>query len=77
MSCELALSVALSFAQAVQLGLRWRPVEDQRRHGALDLLAADFDESSAVVKRLRLLAHCMLPTTCCADDATAAPATWR
>jgi hypothetical protein len=51
------------------LGSPWLPVEEHERRGALDLLAAEFDERSGAVKRVRSLLHCMRAGTRYADAA--------
>ena len=50
------------------LGAPWLPVEEHARRGALDLMAAEFDERSGAVKRLRALAHCMRRDTSYVDE---------
>ena len=51
------------------LGSPWLDVEEHARRAALDLMAAEFDEHSGAIKRLRALAHCMRRDTSYVDDA--------
>jgi hypothetical protein len=41
------------------LGSPWSPIEEHERRGALDLLAAEFDDRSGTIRRVRTLAHRM------------------
>ena len=59
----------LSDAQWAALGSPWLPVEDPARRGALELVAAEFDERSGAIKRLGSLAHCLLRSTRYVDEA--------
>lgn len=53
----------LSDAQWAALGSPWLAVEEHHRRGALELMAAEFDERSGAIKQLRSLQHCMLRST--------------
>ena len=64
--------LALTDAQWAALGSPWLPVEDHGQRGALDLTAAEFDDRSGAIKRVRSLLHCMLPSTCYVDEARGA-----
>jgi hypothetical protein len=60
--------LALTDAQWAALGSPWLAVEDQHRRGALELMAAEFDEHSGAIKRVRSLQDCMLRSTCYAME---------
>jgi len=51
--------IELADAQWAVLGAPWLPVEEHARRGALDLMAAEFDERSGAIKRLGALRHRM------------------
>lgn len=59
----------LTDAQWAALGAPWLPVEEHADRGALDLLVAEFDERSGVIKRLHALRDGMKRSTCHADGA--------
>ncbi len=61
----------LADAQWAALGSPWLPVEAHAERGALDLMVAEFDERSGVIKRLRALCDGMQRSTCHADEAPA------
>lgn len=66
--------LTLTDAQWAALGSPWLPVEHHAQRGALELVAAEFDERSGAIKRLGSLAHCLLRSTRYVDEAqTAAP----
>lgn len=60
--------LAVTDAQWAALGSPWLPVEHHAQRGALELVAAEFDERSGAIKRLGSLAHCLLPSTRYADE---------
>ena len=60
--------LALSDAQWAALGAPWLPVEEHARAGALDLMAAEFDDRSGAIKSLRALRHCMQRSLRYVDD---------
>ena len=64
----------LSDAQWAALGAPWLPVEAHERRAALDLMVAEFDECSGVIKRLRTLRDGMKRSTCHVDEAAGRPA---
>ena len=66
----------LSDAQWAALGSPWLPVEDPARRGALELVAAEFDERSGAIKRLGSLAHCLLRSTRYVDEAPSPLPDW-
>ncbi len=51
--------ILLPEARWAALGAPWLPVEQHEQRGALDLMAAEFDERTGAVKRPRTLAGCM------------------
>ena len=51
--------LALQDDRWAALGSPWSPVEEHERRGALDLLAAEFDECSGAIRRPRSLMHRM------------------
>lgn len=55
--------LALTDARWAALGSPWLPVEEHHQRGALELMAAEFDERTGAVKRVRSLQHCMLRST--------------
>jgi len=57
----------LTDAQWAALGSPWLPVEVHQQRAALDLVAAEFDERSGAIKRVRSLLHCLSPSTCYVD----------
>jgi len=59
----------LSDAQWAAAGAPWLPVDDPQHAGALELMAAEFDEQSGAIKRPQTLAHCMQRSTVYADPA--------
>lgn len=61
----------LTEAQWTALGSPWLPVEEHERRGALDLMAAEFDDRSGAIKGLRALQRCMRRDTSYVDDAAA------
>lgn len=61
----------LSDAQWAALGSPWLPVAQHA--GALELMAAEFDEQTGAIKSPRSLAHCLLASTVYADE-SAGPA---
>ena len=64
----------LSDAQWAALGAPWLPVEVYESRAALDLMVAEFDERSGVIKRLRALRDGMKRSTCHVDEAAGRPA---
>jgi len=60
--------ILLTDAHWAALGAPWLPVEEHERRGALDLMVAEFDERSGVIKRLRALRDCMKRSTCHIDE---------
>jgi hypothetical protein len=64
--------LALTDAQWAALGSPWLPVEAHAQRGALELVAAEFDERSGAIKRLRSLAPCLLRSTRYVDEAPTA-----
>ena len=69
--CEqifLSGELALTDAQWAAVGSPWLPVEEHQRRGALDLMAAEFDDRSGAIKSLRSLKGCMLSSTCYVDE---------
>ena len=60
--------LALNDAQWAALGSPWLPVEEHHQRGALELMAAEFDERSGAIKRVRSLVNCMLRSTCYVQD---------
>ncbi len=60
--------ILLPDARWEALGAPWLPVEAQQARGALDLMAAEFDERTGAVKRPRSLAHCMRRDLSYVDD---------
>lgn len=65
--------LALCDERWAALGSPWQAVETYAGRGALDLMAAEFDEQSGVIKRLSALAGCMLRSTCYVDEHPALP----
>ena len=63
--------LALSDARWAALGSPWLEVEAHAGRGALDLMAAEFDEQSGTIKRVSALADCMLRSTCYVEEAQA------
>ena len=63
--------LALADAKWALLGSPWLPVEHHAQRGALELVAAEFDERSGAIKRLGSLAHCLLRSTRYADEGPA------
>ena len=63
--------LALTDAQWAALGSPWLPVETHAQSGALELVAAEFDERSGAIKGLRSLAHCLLRSTRYVDEGAA------
>ena len=63
----------LSDAQWAALGAPWLPVEAHDSRAALDLMVAEFDERSGVIKRLRALRDGMKRSTCHVDEAAGRP----
>jgi hypothetical protein len=55
-------------AQWAALGAPWLPVEEHDTRGALDLMVAEFDETSGAVKALRGIRDCMKRSTCHVDE---------
>lgn len=60
----------LTDAQWALLGTPWRPVEWHQERAALDLMVAEFDDRSGVIKGLRALKDCMKRSTCHVDPHT-------
>jgi hypothetical protein len=60
--------LALTDGQWAALGSPWQPVEMHAQRGALELVAAEFDERSGAIKRLRTLAQCLLRSTRYVDE---------
>ncbi|WP_374566541.1 hypothetical protein [Ideonella sp.] len=60
----------LTDTQWAALGAPWLPVEEHDRRGALDLMVAEFDERSGVIKRLHALRDGMKRSTCHVDEST-------
>jgi hypothetical protein len=58
----------LTDARWAALGAPWLPVEQHEHRGALDLMAAEFDERSGAIKSLRALKDCMKRSTCHVDE---------
>jgi hypothetical protein len=58
----------LTDARWAALGAPWLPVEQHECRGALDLMAAEFDERSGAIKSLRALKECMKRSTCYVDE---------
>jgi len=58
----------LGDARWAALGAPWLPVAWHAERAALDLMVAEFDERSGVVKRVRALADCMKAATCHVDE---------
>ena len=52
--------LALTDAQWAALGSPWLAVDEHQHRGALELMAAEFDERSGAIKRLGSLTDCML-----------------
>ena len=65
--------LALSDAQWAVLGAPWLPVGHDEHRDALDLMAAEFDDRSGAIQRVRSLLHCMSPSTSYADEAETPP----
>ena len=74
-SCQVFLSgeLALSDAHWAALGSPWLPVEAHEPRAALDLMAAEFDERSGAIKRLRALRGCMRRELSYLDEAAPTP----
>jgi hypothetical protein len=51
--------LALPDTRWAALGSPWSPIEEHERRGALDLLAAEFDDRSGAIRRVRSLMHRM------------------
>lgn len=69
--CEqvfLSGELPLTDLQWAALGSPWLPVEQHEHRGALDLMAAEFDERTGAIQRVRSLLHCMSRSTCYVDD---------
>jgi hypothetical protein len=64
----------LSDAQWARLGAPWLPVEMHQQLGALDLMVAEFDETSGAIKRLRALRDGMSRSHCHVDEFSDEPA---
>lgn len=61
--------VLLTDAQWAAAGSPWLPIEEFERRGALDLMVAEFDDSSGSIKRPGALRDCMKRSTCYVDAA--------
>lgn len=61
--------ILLTDAQWAAAGSPWLPIEEFERRGALDLMVAEFDDSSGSIKRPGALRDCMKRSTCYVDAA--------